>query len=150
MDGVRVLVFNGETDAVISSIKTQEWLDQLGFPVEQPWRQWTFPGTAIVAGNVVQYGGNVTTFVTVRGAGHMIPAHKPYSAYLMMKTWLESGSWPALPRAEPPSGALSGSVRFLAHSDADVGVEAPASGAARATLFVTAAATAALAIVALR
>ena len=71
-DGVRVLVYNGETDPSVSSVRSQKWSYALGFPVEQAWRPWTFPNSSTVAGQIVQWEGNFK-HATIRGSGHMVP-----------------------------------------------------------------------------
>ena len=54
--GISVLVYNGETDPSISSVKSQNWTFSLGFPLKEAWRPWTFGRDAnssqIVAGQV--------------------------------------------------------------------------------------------------
>jgi len=35
------------------------------------------------------------------GAGHQIPAYKPYPALLMLNTWLTGAPWPRLPDSKP-------------------------------------------------
>lgn len=69
-DGVRVMVYEGETDPSISSVKAQNWTYSLGFPQTEAWRPWTFPNSTVVAGSVVQFAGDFV-LATVRGAGHM-------------------------------------------------------------------------------
>jgi len=52
----QVLVYNGETDPSISSVKSQNWTFALGFPLKEAWRPWTFGrdenSSQIVAGQV--------------------------------------------------------------------------------------------------
>ena len=68
-DGVRQLVYNGDTDPSITSIISQNLTYALGFPVKEPWRSWSFGfNSSVVAGQVAQWEGNVT-LVTIRGAG---------------------------------------------------------------------------------
>ena len=54
--GISVLVYNGETDPSISSVKSQNRTFSLGFPLKEAWRPWTFGRDAnssqIVAGQV--------------------------------------------------------------------------------------------------
>ena len=70
----------------------------------EAWRQWTFDvNSSIVAGSVVQWEGDIT-LATIRGSGHMVPTFKPYSAWLMMHTFVTNGSWPAL----QPGAAIGG------------------------------------------
>ena len=102
--GISVLVYNGETDPSISSVKSQNWTFALGFPLKEAWRPWTFGRDAnssqIVAGQVVQWEGGFT-HATIRGSGHMVPTHKPYSAFLLLQNWLGGAGWPSLPPAAP-------------------------------------------------
>lgn len=100
-DGISVLAYNGETDPSISSIKTQNWTMALDFPIKENWRPWTYPpevNSGIVAGMVRQFEG--LTHATIRGAGHMLPTYRPFSAYLMIKNWISGNNWPALTPSE--------------------------------------------------
>ncbi len=104
-DGVKVLILNGDTDPSISLFKTQRYTSELGFPVLDAWRPWTFgaEGPEVVAGQVLQWEGNITE-ITVRGSGHMVPGFKPYSALLMLQNFLSDAgpsAWPALPPSAP-------------------------------------------------
>jgi hypothetical protein len=82
--GISVLVYNGETDPSISSVKSQNWTFSMGFPLKEAWRPWTFGTDAnssqVVAGQVVQWEGGFS-HATVRGSGHMaspaISAYRP-------------------------------------------------------------------------
>ena len=75
--------------------------------MKEAWRPWTFGfNSTIVAGAVVQWQGDVT-LATIRGSGHMVPAYKPYSAWLMMHTFVTGGSWPGLP---PQAAAANASA----------------------------------------
>ena len=68
--GISVLVYNGETDPSISSVKSQNWTFSMNFPLKEAWRPWTFGADAnlsqIVAGQVVQWEGDFS-HATVRG-----------------------------------------------------------------------------------
>jgi hypothetical protein len=102
--GISVLVYNGETDPSISSVKSQNWTHALRFPVLESWRPWTFGRDAnssqVVAGQVIQWQGGFT-HATVRGSGHMVPNNKGYSAFLMLQNFLLGIGWPSLPPAAP-------------------------------------------------
>ena len=101
--GISVLVYNGETDPSISSVKSQNWTHSMKFPVLESWRPWTFGRDAnssqVVAGQVIQWQGGFT-HATVRGSGHMVPTHRPFSAFLLLQNFL-TGAWPSLPPAAP-------------------------------------------------
>lgn len=129
-DGVRTLIYDGETDPSISSVKAQNWTFSLDFPLKEAWRPWTFPNSSVVAGQVVQFDGDFT-FVTIRGSGHMVspvttypahaawtlppnltplprnlnlpekvPTYRPFSAYLMLQNFLSDAGWPSQPPAQ--------------------------------------------------
>ncbi|XP_044962670.1 uncharacterized protein LOC123415193 isoform X2 [Hordeum vulgare subsp. vulgare] len=52
-------------------------IQDLGLPVTTPWRPWVAKGE--VAGYVQQYAGGLT-FLSVRGAGHLVPSLQPERA----------------------------------------------------------------------
>jgi len=64
---------------------TEAWTRALQLPVRRPWQQWQLGGQ--VAGFTVGYRG--LDYVTVRGAGHMVPELKPAEALHMFSTWLD-------------------------------------------------------------
>ena len=64
---------------------TEAWIASLLLPVERQWQQWHWDDQ--VAGFTVTYSG--LCYVTVRGAGHMVPQLKPAEALHMFKSWLE-------------------------------------------------------------
>lgn len=93
----KILVYSGDTDASVSTLGTQRWLDRLrvemagSFYMLKTWAPWLFPSEVLYN---PQLGGYATvfnglTFVTVRGAGHMVPQWRPYQSYIMLHYWLE-------------------------------------------------------------
>lgn len=58
-----------------------------------------------LAARAVQWLGDFT-HATVRGSGHMVPTHKPYSAFLLLQNWLSGAGWPSLPAATEPRKSL--------------------------------------------
>ena len=71
----RVLIYNGDADPGINSMITQDaflnFFDSLGVRELRPWRPWTIDGAQMMGGYVVELPGNFT-YLTVRGAGHMV------------------------------------------------------------------------------
>jgi hypothetical protein len=62
--------------------RPKQWTRDLGLPVVEAWRPWTVDGQALMGGYVTTYAGGGPqghnfTFLTVRGAGHMVPQFKP-------------------------------------------------------------------------
>eukprot|EP00658_Telonema_sp_P-2_P050345 TRINITY_DN3837_c0_g1_i11.p1 TRINITY_DN3837_c0_g1~~TRINITY_DN3837_c0_g1_i11.p1 ORF type:complete len:316 (+),score=69.46 TRINITY_DN3837_c0_g1_i11:133-1080(+) len=85
----RMLVYNGDTDGCVNFMGSQDCVAAVGNPLLKPWRPWHSTDAAgpQVAGYVTEYAHNLT-FVTVRGAGHMVPQWKPAQALIMLDTFL--------------------------------------------------------------
>ena len=75
------IVFNGDIDFVCDFIGDQQFVDELGFKLIQKYKKWTVGGRT--AGFVKRYDG--ITFMTVRGAGHMVPTDQPEAALAIVK-----------------------------------------------------------------
>ncbi|XP_022883182.1 serine carboxypeptidase II-2-like [Olea europaea var. sylvestris] len=90
--GLRIWIFSGDTDAVIPVTSTRYSIDALNLPTTSPWRAWYDDGQ--VGGWTQEYNG--LTFVTVRGAGHEVPLHKPKQALTLIKSYLSGNSMPKL------------------------------------------------------
>ncbi|KAK3012484.1 hypothetical protein RJ639_007935 [Escallonia herrerae] len=90
--GLRIWIFSGDTDAVIPVTSTRYSIDALKLPTISPWRAWYDDGQ--VGGWTQQYEG--LNFVTVRGAGHEVPLHKPKQALTLFKSFLSGTSMPTL------------------------------------------------------
>ena len=88
-NNIRILIFNGDVDIVVSYFGNQRWIESLGLEVLEPWRQWrAFEDKANVAGYVEKYKG--LTFCTIKGAGHEVPRYKPKEAYYMFSKFLKN------------------------------------------------------------
>ena len=92
----RVLIYSGDVDACVPYWGTEEWTRELGFPKTQDWRPWHSPVREglppLRAGYIVNYGSPATKdfkYVTVQGAGHMVPQHKPDFALTMITNFLQ-------------------------------------------------------------
>lgn len=79
---LRVWVYSGDVDADVPITGTLRWIqklrEELGLPVIEPWREWWTPG---LHKHEDQVGGMTwrlkdLTFVSVKGAGHMVPKDK--------------------------------------------------------------------------
>ena len=70
--GLRVLVYNGDTDPSINSLAAENWTSALGLSVSEPWRAWTIDGCRRMGGYVTSYQDSKFEFLTIRGAGHMV------------------------------------------------------------------------------
>ncbi|KZT09098.1 alpha/beta-hydrolase [Laetiporus sulphureus 93-53] len=87
--GIRALVYAGANDWICNWVGNDrmalalEWTGQEAF-VSQPLREWKIDGA--VAGLTRSSGP--FTFLTLDGAGHMVPYDKPKQALEMLKRWL--------------------------------------------------------------
>ncbi|KAK3422939.1 hypothetical protein EUGRSUZ_G03287, partial [Eucalyptus grandis] len=84
-NGVRVWVYSGDTDGIVPVTSTQRSLSKMSLPTKSPWRPWFLGGE--VGGYVQVYEGDLT-FVTVRGAGHMVPSYQPERALSLITHFL--------------------------------------------------------------
>ena len=118
MNGLlRIIVYNGDADpaskkfcfelAVISpmcsscllrfpvnSFAAQNWTSRLGLAEEQEWRPWTVDGCRWMGGYVTRYEGDFD-YLTIRGAGHMVPTIKPAASFAFMKAWINNEDYAA-------------------------------------------------------
>lgn len=90
--GIRIWIFSGDTDAIIPVTSTRYSIDALKLPTVGPWRAWYDDGQ--VGGWTQEYAG--LTFVSVRGAGHEVPLHKPKLALTLIKSFLSGTTMPSL------------------------------------------------------
>jgi carboxypeptidase C (cathepsin A) len=88
-NNIRILIFNGDVDIVVSYFSNQRWIESLGLEVLEPWRQWrAFDDKVNVAGYVEKY--KELTFCTIKGAGHEVPKYKPKEAYYMFSKFINN------------------------------------------------------------
>ena len=84
---LKILIYSGDTDALVPFNGNQLWIRDLKLNIIKPWRQWRVDNdTANVAGYVVKYDG--LTFCTVKGTGHMAPYGKRKECHYMFKKYL--------------------------------------------------------------
>jgi len=81
-----VWIFSGDFDSVCPLPGTRYTIQDLALPVTTPWRPWT--AKEEVGGYVQQYAGGFT-FLSVRGAGHMVPSFEPERALTMLSYFLQ-------------------------------------------------------------
>lgn len=87
--GLRVLVYNGDTDPAINSLAAQNWTRAIGLRESARWRPWTLDGRQRMGGYVMEYEGGLT-FLTIRGAGHMVPEYKPAASLEFLGRWIRN------------------------------------------------------------
>ncbi|KAI6675925.1 hypothetical protein NL676_036721 [Syzygium grande] len=91
-NGIRVWVFSGDTDGRVPVTSTQRSLSKMSLPTKSPWRPWYLGGE--VGGYVQVYKGDLT-FVTVRGAGHMVPSYQPKRGLSLISHFLAGSLLPS-------------------------------------------------------
>ena len=105
---LRVLVYNGDTDPGLNSFFAQNWTAALGYKETQRWRPWTLDGREAMGGYVTRYEHGLD-FLTIRGAGHMVPEYQPKASDEFMTRWLKNEDWKTYHR----SGAAGARKREL-------------------------------------
>ena len=97
-DRIRVLIYSGDVDSCVPTHGTETFfLRTLNMTEEQAWRPWLCDnehGFYARAGYHKKFGGTKhgIDFMTVNGAGHMVPQYKPMQALTMMSRWLDNSS----------------------------------------------------------
>ncbi|KAG0544138.1 hypothetical protein BDA96_02G249200 [Sorghum bicolor] len=81
-----VWVFSGDFDSVCPLPTTRYSIHDLNLRITTPWRPWTV--NMEVGGYVQQYKGGFT-FVSVRGAGHMVPSSQPERALVLLDSFFK-------------------------------------------------------------
>ncbi|KAI3458991.1 hypothetical protein Pfo_015654 [Paulownia fortunei] len=88
--GLRIWVFSGDTDSVVPVTATRYSIDALKLPTVTKWYPWY--DNRKVGGWSQVYKG--LTLVTVTGAGHEVPLHRPRQAFILFRSFLENKPMP--------------------------------------------------------
>jgi len=81
----RILHMSGNTDAVVPTEGTRQWIYELGakgWEIKNDWEPYYIADGKAVGGFVEVRDG--LTFATVHGVGHMAPQWKPEAAYYLV------------------------------------------------------------------
>ncbi|KAK4778320.1 hypothetical protein SAY87_018507 [Trapa incisa] len=89
--GVRIWVFSGDTDSVVPLTATRYSIDALKLATITNWHPWYDNGK--VGGWSQIYKG--LTFVSVTGAGHEVPLHRPRQAFILFRSFLTNKQMPS-------------------------------------------------------
>jgi len=122
---LRVLVYNGDTDPAITSFATANWTSHLGLDEISHWAPWTSDGCRMTGGYITRYEGDFH-FLTIRGAGHMVPTYAPEASFAFMKSWILNEDYPVYdPSCTQPVTTLTNSMNSkVARGTPDGTVEA--------------------------
>jgi len=85
---LRILVYSGDVDGCVPHVFTEQWTTALGFPIKTPFRPWTLNDQ--VMGYAITFDVNGFTFLTVKGAGHMVPQTRPPAALAMFTRFIQN------------------------------------------------------------
>ncbi|XP_073027453.1 serine carboxypeptidase-like 26 [Primulina eburnea] len=91
--GLKIWMYSGDADGRVPVIGTRYCIEELGLPLKTPWTSWFHKHQ--VAGRIVEYEG--LTFVTIRGAGHLVPLNKPRQALALIHSYLSGQHLPTRP-----------------------------------------------------
>ena len=83
---LKVWVFSGTEDGVLSTLGTMRWINKLNFTIQNEWTQYKVNDQ--VAGFAQKYKEGLV-IVTVKGAGHMVPQDQRASAYKMYDSFIK-------------------------------------------------------------
>ncbi|XP_010505106.1 PREDICTED: serine carboxypeptidase-like 33 [Camelina sativa] len=92
--GLKIWVYSGDADGRVPVIGSRYCVEALGLPVKSDWRSWFHNHQ--VGGRITEYEGGLT-FVTVRGAGHLVPLNKPEEALALFRSFLNGQELPSRP-----------------------------------------------------
>ncbi|KAJ4847838.1 hypothetical protein Tsubulata_050343, partial [Turnera subulata] len=83
--GIRIWLYSGDLDSIVPVTSSRYAINTFNLTVKEPWRPWYT--SKEVGGYVVGYNG--LAFVTVRGAGHIVPSYQPERALTMFQYFLQ-------------------------------------------------------------
>ena len=89
-DNFKVMVYSGDDDSICATLGTQQWVWDMGFTASETWTPWHFQNTeddGQVAGFTTKFKEGMS-FVTVHGAGHMVPQTRPAQSLQLMSAFV--------------------------------------------------------------
>ncbi|GLJ38151.1 hypothetical protein SUGI_0776740 [Cryptomeria japonica] len=86
--GLKIWVYSGDIDGRVPVVSTRYCIDSLNLTIKEKWHPWYHEKQ--VGGWFISYEG--LTFLTFRGAGHLVPLNKPNNALYVFKTYLNNGN----------------------------------------------------------
>ena len=85
---IKVWIMSGDSDIIISTLGTQRWINSLNSNVKSEWEPY-FDDENQICGFKISYE-NGLTFITAKGAGHMLPEDKPKTAEVILNLFINS------------------------------------------------------------
>lgn len=91
---LQILIYNGDADYILSHMGNAAWINEgLQLPKAKAWNKWR-GSDGQVAGYYEQYktaGSHHLSFLTIKGAGHMVPRDRPQHALDFFARFLAGG-----------------------------------------------------------
>ncbi|KAL5065583.1 hypothetical protein RYX36_027320 [Vicia faba] len=81
---LKIWIYSGDADGRIPVMGTRYCIEALELPLKSTWKPWYHNDQ--VGGRIVEYEG--LTYVTIRGAGHLVPLNKPTEALSLIHSFL--------------------------------------------------------------
>lgn len=92
IDNYQMLIYSGDTDGCVPFVGSEYWTRNLNYTLVKDWHQWFGKPddvhTLHKAGYAVTY--DKFQFITVNGAGHMVPQYQPGFALTMFEKFLQN------------------------------------------------------------
>ncbi|KAM5125325.1 lysosomal protective protein-like, partial [Mantella aurantiaca] len=86
----RILVYNGDVDMACNFLGDQWFVDSLQQKLQVQRRPWLYKdGDKQQIGGFVKEFSNLS-FLTIKGAGHMVPTDKPGSAFTVFSRYINN------------------------------------------------------------
>lgn len=98
---LEILIYNGDADFILSHMGNAAWIDKgLNLTKSTEWSKW-HGSDGQIAGYFERWktGGTPLTFLTVKGAGHMVPRDRPRHALDMFEKFLSGGDYDKVAKA---------------------------------------------------
>ena len=83
---LRVWFFSGDADACVPTLGTLRWINKLGLKVEIEWRKWFIDEQQV---GMIQKYTNGLVFLSIKGAGHMVPQDNRKAAKVMIDAFIK-------------------------------------------------------------
>ena len=80
-------LYSGTEDIAVSTLATLRFLNELHYPIKEKWKNWIVDSQ--VAGMEQSYDYNLT-FLTIKGAGHLVPEDNPKVAKVLLDKFIEN------------------------------------------------------------
>ena len=81
---LNLTIYSGDDDSVCATLGSQQFIWSMNNTIVTPWSPWKLNGQT--GGFMVQFKG--LTFITVHGAGHMVPATRPQASLYLFTSFL--------------------------------------------------------------